>query len=140
MQTLEGIRTENLDLEWKAVYENGEVLKQKYGTKNEKNFGHIDLDKVKEFWLGASVCVNMKEQYFIVNGLKFYVEFPRNKSSEKVKGKLVYFRRIRNDFAPTGTVISIRYCLGLQANIDGVNYQQYLFINNDGSYTLSQKK
>ena len=139
MQTLEGIRSESLDLEWKAVYENGEALKQEYGTKNEKNFGHIDLDKVKEFWLGKNVRINVKEQYFVINGLKFFVEFPRNKSGEKAKGKLVYFRRTRNDFTPNkGIITTVRYCLGLQANIDGVNHQQYVFINTDGTFTLSQ--
>ena len=135
---------QTLDFEWKAVYKDGSELIQNYGkgvNGGEHNFSHINQKQVKEFFLNSSFSVNIEEQSISILDLKFYVEFPRNKNGEKVKGKLVYFRRIKKDFTPDkGVITDIRYCIGLQANIDGVNYQQYVFINNDKTFTLSQLK
>ena len=148
-KVLDGTRPESLDLEWNVYYKDGTYLKQNYGKgeKNEEhNFSHIKLDEVNEFRLmnkdgDVFAIVDSDNQEIHINGTVFKVEFPRDKNGKEVKGKLVYFRRIRNDFTPDrGVVQTIKYCIGLQANIDGVNKQQYVFINSDGSFTLSQQK
>jgi len=139
------IQKPKLDLDWLAVYENGDSLKQNYGKKDEKNFGDIDLAKLNEFWLvdkegNQDYGLLPNAQCIVVNGYRFNVDFPRNKKGKEVKPRIVYFRRIRNDFRPEGQVIVVRYVIGYQAKIDGINYQQYVFINPDSTFTLSQKK
>jgi hypothetical protein len=144
--TLEGIKPETLELEWLAEYTDDSALRQNYQREDEHHFGHIDQDKLSVFWLIDSATgeklfgVDVHEQTILVGDVPFIVEFPRTKAGEPVKGKLVYFRRVRNDFAPEGITTTVRYAIGLQANIDGRNHQQYLFINMDGTFTLSQQK
>lgn len=138
-------RPPTIELEWIATYNDGSELKQNYEKENEHHFGHIDQERLTIFRLvnkeGKPIAaINIKDQKLAISGGRFFIEFPRDKDGNKVKGKLVYFRRVRNDFTPNGIIVSVRYCLGLQANIDGKNYQQYVFINNDGTFTLSQQK
>jgi hypothetical protein len=138
-------RPKEIEIEWLAVYSDNETLKQNYDINGGNHFGHIDKDRLKSFWLvnksGERILgVDVVEQCFIVDDKKMYVDFPRNRNNESVKGKLVYFRRIKNVFEQTGTIVTFRHCLGLQANVDGSNYQQYIFINEDNTFTLSQKK
>lgn len=145
-QVLEGIRPETLELEWLAEYGPNDSIRQNYQKPDEKTFGDIDHDRLEWFWLVDVATgqkhfgISVKKQAIYIGDVPFYVEFPRNKRGEVVTGKLVYFRRIRNDFAPEGTITTIRYAIGLQANIDGHNRQQYLFVNMDGSFSLSQEK
>jgi len=137
-----------LDLEWVAIHDDGIAMKQNYNLgrdQGEKDFGDIRLDELKEFWLedkqgNRRFGIILETQTIHINGLNFKVEFPRSKDGKIVSGKLVYFRRIRQDFIPDmATRFLVRYCIGLQANIDGTNYQQFVFIGPEG-YTLSQKK
>lgn len=142
---LEGIKPESLELEWLAEYNDGSTLHQRYEQTGEKTFGDIDQSKLKQFWLVDSTGdkhfgIDIEKQSILIGDVPFIVEFPRNKAGEVMTGKLVYFRRIRNDFAPEGTVTTVRYAIGFQANIDGRNVQQYLFVNMDGTFTLSQQK
>lgn len=144
---LHGVKPE-LELEWLVIYDDGTELKQNYDkgdAGDEHNFGHIDQDRLREFWLVDETGerhfgVNVRTQSIMIGDVQFYVEFPRDKEGHEIDGKLVYFRRIKNDFAPEGITTTVRYCIGLQANIDGRNRQQYLFVNMDGSFTLSQQK
>jgi len=141
------------DLQWLAVYNDEAKLLQNYGKGiegKESTFKDIDQTKLKKLFLVGgqlnenlmrSLFIDVEEQLISIFGVKFYIEFPRDKEGNKVKGKLVYFRRVKKDFTPDKGIITIvRHCIGLQANIDGVNHQQYLFINEDGTFTLSQKK
>ena len=144
--TITGIKPDKLELEWLAEYTDGYTMSQNADQEDEHNFGHIDQDKLENFWLVDSSSdekmfgVNVKTQAIILGDIPFYIEFPRTKAGTEVTGKLVYFRRIRNDFTPEGVITSVRYAIGLQANIDGRNHQQYLFVNMDGTFTLSQQK
>lgn len=153
---IEGITVESLDFEWRAIYNDGTKLYQHYGVGNEKgehHFGHIDQEKLVAFQLVAKdgkmfFGVDLLTQSIIILGLVFHVEFPRDHENNVCKGKLVYFRRVRHDFTANGTVTGVRYVLGLQAAVSqttkkGVvarNYQQYVFVNPDGTFTLSQSK
>lgn len=142
---LEGIKPATLELEWIAEYRDGTTLKQKYEQSEEKTFGDIDQSKLKQFWLADAngekhFGIDIDYQSIMIGDVQFIVEFPRNKAGEPMTGKLVYFRRVRNDFAPEGVTTTVRYAIGFQANIDGRNVQQYLFINMDGTFTLSQQK
>lgn len=147
-QMKEGITVKSLKFEFEAVYDDGSTLKQNYGVgeKNgEHHFGHIDLKKLKEFWL-----VNEKGERFaglipselkiIIEKMTFNIEFPKSMKGEKPTVKMVYFRRVRHNFVPDNIVSTVRYALGYQSLIDGVNYQQFVFLNPDGTYSISQKK
>lgn len=153
IKTLDGLRAETLSLEWVAVYNDGSELWQHYGKPDEKHFGHIDLDKLTHLLLvdedgNKEFGIDVDKQAIMIGGYPFVVEFPRDCDGKVVKGKIVYFRRNRVDVGPEGQVITVRYALGFQANImlQGKhgryekNFQQYLFINNDGTFTLSQQK
>lgn len=143
-----------LELEWLVEYKDGTTLLQNYEKPDEHHFGHIVLEEVSRFWLVGPegekhFGVDLERQAIMVGDVPFLVEFPRDADGHVVKGKLVYFRRIRNDFTPDGTIVTVRYAIGLQARLTsrssgGVesvqNVQQYLFINNDGTFSLSQAK
>lgn len=143
--TIDGIKPA-LTLEWLAEYGPDDCLKQDADLPTERHFGHIDQSRLEHFWLVDSETgekhygVDIKRQAIMIGDVPFLVEFPRTKAGEVVTGKLVYFRRVRNDFAPEGITTTVRYCIGFQANVDGRNHQQYLFINMDGTFTLSQQK
>jgi hypothetical protein len=123
-------------------------LKQNYGLgeeNGEHHFGNIELDKLKIFYLIKSdgkkqFGVNVKESYVFIGDTKFIIEFKRSSDNLVVNPKLIFFRRNKIDFNQNGRKEEIRYCIGLQANIDGINYQQYIFINPDRTFTLSQFK
>jgi len=137
-----------VDFEWVAVYNDKTELKQNFGKgePEEHHFGHIDLNNLDLFQLeyidgSRPFAVSVKGQYIEIFGKRFYIEFPRDSAGQIVKGKLVYFRRVRNDFTPDrGIIITVKHRIGLQAKIDGINKQQFIFINSDGSFTLSQQK
>jgi hypothetical protein len=145
---LQGIRPKTIDLEFLVVYKDGTTLEQRYNVGKEfgeKHFGDIELDKVKEFHLvdrngNKHYTVNVERQSIFIKGLEFKVQFPRDKEGKEVKGKLVYYRRIRNDFNPEGIKTNVTYLIGFQALIDGVNKQQYIYVNPDGTFTLSQQR
>lgn len=145
---LEGIRPKELELEWSVLYKDHTELNQNFGVgeeNGEHHFGHIDQDNLLLFILGSKedprlFTVDIEDQTIEIAGLIFHIEFPHDQNGDIVKGKLVYFRRNRVDFIPEGPDISVKYCIGLQANIDGKNFQQYVFINPDGTFTLSQQK
>jgi hypothetical protein len=144
VQTLEGIQPDELNLEWVVLYENGEELRQNYkkGEENgEHHFGHIDQDRLAEFYLedkegNRPYSVNLKEGYINLKGQRIYIEFP--KGEDVGENRLVYYFRVRNDFAPTEVRIMVTFLIGIQALIDGKNYQEILFIKPDGTLALRQ--
>lgn len=148
---IEGIRPETLELEWLAIYTDGTSLAQNYGVgreNGERHFGDIDLEKLALFCLVENevrhFSLDVKNQAILIGEVPFFVEFPRNVDNTKADSKIVYFRRVRNDFHPEGTVTTVRYAIGFQAVVQleryKKNFQQYLFINGDGSFSLSQEK
>lgn len=139
-----------VDHEWVAVYNDNTELPQNYGlgeANGEHHFGHIQEDKLASFWLQdkqgkRDFGVLMAEEALSIKGLKFYVQFPKNTDGSPAPKRLIYFRRVSNQVHMGEGFIdtSVRQCIGLQATVNGKNYQQLIFINADGSFTLAQVK
>ena len=149
--TLEIKRPQKAEYQFVCHYSDGEKLHQNYGTKDEKHFGHIDLDRLEVFELTngkKSFKLNLKTGEFDLDGLK--VKYDLGFRTDRTTGnlvhilperyELVYFRRIRQDFAPSGVKISVRFCFGWRTKIDGKVYQRLVFIEPDGSLTFSNSK
>ncbi len=137
-----------LDYEFVCHYKGGEVMFQNYGTEEEKNFGHIDLDNLEVFELynkkeKKSFELHFHNGMFVLNGqkTKFDLGFKGGKQLIPEEYRLIYFRRIRQDFAQSGGVtITVRHCFGWQTTINDENYQRLIIIEPDGSVTFSNKK
>lgn len=129
-----------------VIYNNGEILRQNYGTPEEKAFNDINLPEVREFWLedehgNRNFGVIPSMGVLIVAGIPISVKFPKDprNPSQPVVYRLIYFRRIRQDFgASVGTFV--KHCIGLQATIADKNYQQILLVGEDGILELVQAK
>jgi len=128
-----------LDYEFVCHYKDGSKLLQSFGKLDEHNFGDIAQEKLEIFELkgkGKSYKVNVITGEFNLNGLKVYFDdLPIDADY-----KLIYFRRIREVFEHTGQETHIKFCLGLQCNDKGKNKQILIFIEEDGSLTISSKK
>lgn len=130
---------------------------QEYGTPNERTFGHIDQEKLEVFELTngkTSYKLNIKTGEFDLNGLKVRFknrDIPDSKRSfyspdedwtqkPEPDFRLIYFRRIRVDFEPTGQVNRVRHVFGWQTTLEGQNYQRLVMIEFDGSLTIMNGK
>jgi len=127
----------DLDYEFICHYDNGEKLLQNANTKNEHHFGDIDKEKLERFELvgnGKSYSVNMRTGEFDLNGVKvFFDDLPQDGEY-----KLIYFRRVRQMINSDES--SVKYCFGLQCNYEGKNYQVLVWINEDDSLSIGDKK
>lgn len=154
MSQIEISRPQTLDYEFQCFYDKSSPvpdLVQEYGTDNEKNFGHIDLEKVKIFKLigdHKEFSVDLETGEMDLNGMSVSfdlgVKILEDGTPIKLipkKYELVYFRRVRNDFNGGGCVgTKILYCIGWQTFIDGENFQRLAFIDNGGKILMSNKK
>lgn len=142
---LETTRPETIEYEFVCHYTDGETMKQEYGTENEKNFGHIDQDRLGVFELTngeKSYRLDLKNGMFDLNGqiVSFDLGFLNGKHLEPDNRRLIYFRRLRELFGGRTGLDSIRHAFGWQCTIDNENYQRIVFINEDGSLTFVNKK
>lgn len=133
---------EEVDFEFVVFYKDGTTLRQEYDTPNEKNFGDIDQDRLEKFVLTdgkREYSLDINTGKFNLNGMVIRFSFPGH-DEEELDRRLVYFRRVRQDFGPDARPISVRSCFGYQVTIDGKNHQRLIFIEEDGSVTISTKK
>lgn len=135
-------RAEKIDFEFVVLYKDGTTLSQQYGTSNEKNFRDIDQEKLKKFSLTnghSEYSLDIETGEFNLNGMVIRFSFPGN-DHKNLDRRLIYFRRILNQFGPGAEGVKVRSCLGYQVNIGGENHQRLVFIESDGSITISTKK
>lgn len=134
-------------LQWVAIYTDNTELKQNYATKDEHHFGHIDMDRLDYFALedvkgNRPYLVSPKRGQIGINGTPYNVKFPPTGDGTVPEYRLIYFRRVRNDIPMDGSAptITVKHCIGLQATIKGQNYQQLVFVGEDGTIELAQVK
>lgn len=134
-------------LQWVAIYTDNTELKQNYGKPDEHHFGHIDMAKLDYFALEDAAgrreyLVSPKRGQIGVKGTPYSVKFPPTEDGTVPEYRLIYFRRIRNDIPMDGSAptITVKHCIGLQATIKGQNYQQLVFVGEDGTIELAQVK
>ena len=133
--------TPKLDYQFVCHYSDGEKLLQNDGLENEHHFGHIDHGKLRRFELvgkGKSYSVDVKTGEFNLNGVKLYFQF----LPSEAKYRLVYFRRVQQVLKTGGSggEYHLKYCFGLQCTHEGKNYKVLVWINEDGSLNIGNKK
>lgn len=146
MDELSITRPPEVALEWVVTYKDQSELRQNYGKADEKTFGDINLPEVLEFWLedsngGRNFGVIPGTGTIIIAGVPIEVKFPKNPDDPNFipDYRLIYFRRIRQDFGGVVQTI-VKHCIGLQATVGDKNYQQLLFVGENGILELAQVK
>ena len=134
----------DLDLEWRAVYNDGTELTQNSGKDDEHHLGHVQHDKLVKFYLEGkrgSFCIDLQTGEFNLNGIvaRFrLLDVP----NEGLVRQLIYFRRIKRDFQIGGGVTNtvVRFALGWEATVDGRVEKRIVMIEPDNSFTLLTRK
>lgn len=138
----------DLAYQWVAIYNDNTELKQNYlDPIDEHHFGHIHLDALREFYLEDSqgnrpYGIFLPEGKIIIGDLELKVKFPVDPDNPGDPDyRLIYFRRIRNDYT-SGDLSgqTVKHVIGVQATVAGKNYQQLLFVSEDGKLELGQVK
>lgn len=140
------IRPPEVLYDFTVIYKDGSILKQNYGTPEEHKFSDINLPEVKEFWLedkdgNRNFGVIPENGILVIAGVPIEIKFPKNPNDSMFSPdyRLIYFRRIRQDFGGTvGTFV--KHCIGFQATVGDKNYQQLLFVGENGILELAQVK
>lgn len=155
--TIEFPTIQEVEYQFICHYSDGSKLVQDYGTPHERTFKHIDQDKLEVFELTngqKSFKLNLKTGDFDLNGLiirfkdrdipdakrSFYTPDEDWNDKPEPQLRLIYFRRIRVDFAPTGQVNTVRHVIGWQTTVDGKNIQRLVMVERDGSLTMMNGK
>ena len=133
-----------LDLEWRAVYDDGTELRQLANTPQESHAGHINYDKLVKFYVEGergSFCIDLKTGEFDLNGTKMRFRL-LDVPNEDLARHLVYFRRTRHDFHLGGeqTTTTVRHAIGWQASYEGKSHQRIVVIEPDNSFTILHRK
>jgi len=128
------VNSPDVKIQWRVLYEDQTTLDQNYKKENEHHFGHIDQEKLVAFILINNddmpiLSVDVRNGEILVYNLHLKVSFPKGEKESDFK--LIYFRRIRQVFEHTGTVIVVKHAVGLQKNIDGKNYQQIIMVDDE---------
>lgn len=137
------IEYDPFDLEWKAIYDDGTTLLQEKGKECEKNFSHINLDKLYSLVIYNPISgmelltVVPKDNVVFYLGIEINIEFPNGE--DRGESRVIYFRR-NYVFQNYTKDREVRHCVGLQRTVDGINYQQLVFLNMDGTIAIAQKK
>lgn len=133
----------HIDYEWICHYEDGTKLYQNHNSgEDEHNFGHIQQDKLGVFELTNgqnSIKVDLQTGKFNINGqeIGFDLGFKLHEDKQSAyhldpeKYELIYFCRVRRDFAPEGMIETVKYFVGWKTNIDGVVYQRLALVDED---------
>ena len=133
--------TPELDYQFVCHYDDGEKLYQNSGKDDEHHFGHIDQDRLERFELvgkNKSYSVNVRTGEFDLNGTKIYFD----SLPKEAEYRLIYFRRVNKLLGEGGEEYGthLRYCFGLQCNYEGKNKQVLVWINEDDSLSIGNKK
>ena len=142
---LEMNRPQQIDYQFICHYKDGDKMYQNYGTEEEKHFGDIDLDRLEVFEITngiRSYKLNIDTGVFDLNGVicDFDLGYLDKEHLDPDSFRLIYFRRIQQQFGAKQGIKSVRHAFGWQCTIDNENYQRIVFINSDGSLTFVNKK
>jgi hypothetical protein len=128
---------------WNALYLDGSSLPEFEGNKQHL-FREINQDNLEWFSINGVngyFSVNVKTGQFDLNGLNVWsYNLPRIEKKDgtsDVKYKLVYFKRKRIDFYPEGRKTTIQFVIGLECNYSNKNYQQLIWVQEDGSVIIN---
>lgn len=123
--------------DFKKLIDNHGLDKINYFTiKKDLNVFSVDL-KTGAFHLNGVPIINIELGLTTKDKNGNIIKFDEN----KLKRDLIYFRRVKHNFKPDGTVeTEQKPCIGWKTKFDNKVYQKLLFLNSDGSFTLSDKK
>lgn len=140
-------KLKELKYEFVVFYKDGNSLYQNYNTPDEKNFNDIDLPNVKELWLedkagNRPFGLEPGTGSIIIKGAKFRVIFPKSQSNpnEPTEYRIMCYRKVRQLFGGATGVFLWRYCIGYQTTVDGKNYRQLIYFDDDANIELAQTK
>jgi len=129
---------EGLDIEWRAIYEDGEELPQYNEDGTENLFADIDQNRLKFFVLehkdGRSWDVNLADGSFRINAERFIWD-----GFDGADYRLVYFRRNRRQMGTAGISSSVIQHVGWQTTIGEKNHQRVMAIAENGACTIKSK-
>lgn len=124
--------------QWVAEYTDGTELHQHYGREDEKNFGHIEQEKLHSLAL-EDINGNRPYRVNVTNSTLYLMNVALHVKLTKTPARVIYFRRITQTINGDGTTV-VKHAIGLQATEDGKNYQQIALIGEDDTIELIQKK
>jgi len=123
-----------MTFEFVCIYNDGQVIHQRYGTLNETKFGDIDIKKLKTInlrGLSKTFGVDM-DGHFNINGtIVRFEDIP-----EGLDYRPIYFRRVRQAYLNGGIEVTTKYAVGIQATVDGKNIQRILLVDEYGNLEI----
>lgn len=143
-------KQQELKYEFVCLYKDGTQVHQKFNTQDELQFNDIDQENLEVFGLtdgNKHFSVNLKTGEFNINNtiinFDLCVIAEKDGNTYKVNPtnyRLIYFRRIKKDFTPTGIITSIRFAFGWQTEVNGENHQRIALIEPNDTVTFINRK
>jgi len=112
-----------MQIQWKAIYDDGTGLLQYNGDGTENKYTDIDRGRLIRFVLFEPIAVDKKFHSILGHSIKLVIALNGNK-------KLIYRRRVAMNIT-TNTREEV-FLAGWQENTDGRNTQMLCFLFEDG--------
>ena len=138
-----------------AVVKNGKPLEYS-GDKCLVNFRQGGLEGIQVLgWktpnLEQYIGTNLVDGSFNLNGNIVHIDLGlvgkdengnvRAISMSELKLEPIWFRRVRQDYAPTGITVSCKYCVGWKTNVEGKVHQKIAALDfKSGEITILDRK
>jgi len=141
--------------EYKLVAFKGDEKFVYEGEDTFKKFGSLDkVGLTKLGWDigdGKGIYTDLTNGSFDLNGFLLNVDLGLlGKDSEnnvraipivELTLEPIWFRRVRQDFAPDGIKVTVKYCVGWKTRYEGKVYQKIVLLDSDdGEITISDRK
>jgi len=143
-----------IDFDYSLIAYKGDKYMEFDGDSCLTDFGKIDKDGLTKIgWSngdGETIVANLIDGSFDLNGFELFIDLGllgkdavgnvRAVPISELKLEPIWFRRVRQDYAPDGITTTVKYCIGWKARYEGKVSQKIAILDSFGGVTISDRK